>query len=412
MISLKDKVNFYIILSILGLVLFQGCASRPPALPKADSHRLPWGAIDLNISNTQDKYTIRNSVGTAIAQKADDYNTSSERVPFNILTLSGGGARGAYGAGLISGWSKRGSMPKFDIITGISTGAIMSTFIFAGGDELKKIKKFYTTLSTEDIYTSSIFSFFSSATINDTEPFRQLLASEIDDKLLSKVAKEHAKGRRLYVGSTNLDTGQLVVWDMGAIASSNRKDKLQHYRDIIYASSAIPILFAPQFFEVPVNDKPYYQMHVDGGIYSYVFMIGLFVNWDEVFNLKEDADRDFDVTLYAVANRKYRQRHEYTPAKQTPTEVIKALLLTETDLLFDRSMYRLYKMTTDRGFKFRMATVPTDINLVKLPTQFNPDEMSKLFDIGYTSGINGYQWKDKVKLDEYDKLSMPTYLIH
>jgi len=402
MISLKYKVNFYIILSILGVLLFQGCASRPQELPRADSHLLPWGAIDLNISNTQGIYTIRNSVGTAIAQKADDYNTSSERVPFNILTLSGGGARGAYGAGLIYGWSERGNMPEFDIITGISTGAIMSIFIFAGGDELKKIKKFYTTLTTEDIYTSSIFSFFSSVTINDTEPFRQLLASEIDDKLLSRVAKEYAKGRRLYIGTTNLDTGQLVVWDMGAIASSNRKDKLQHYRDIVYASSAIPILFAPQFFEVPVNDKPYYQMHVDGGIYSYVFMIGLFVNWDEVLDLKEDAKRDFDVTLYAVANRKYRQRHEYTPAKQNPTEVIRALLLTETDLLFDRSMYRLYKMTIDRGFKFRMATVPTDIDLVKLPTQFNPDEMSKLFDIGCASGINGYQWKDKVKLDEYD----------
>lgn len=380
-----------------------GCSSRPPALPEAESHLLPWGALELDITKTEGSYTIKNSLGKVIAKKVETYTSSNGQIPFNILTLSGGGARGAYGAGLLLGWSKQGSMPEFDIVTGISTGAIMSTFVFAGGDELEKIKKFYITLKTEDIYTSNIFRIFNDATISDTAPLKQLLASNIDEILLAKVAKEHAKGRRLYVGTTNLDTGQLVVWDMGAIASSKRSDKLQHYRDIIYASSAIPVLFPPQFFEIPVNEKHYSQMHIDGGIHSYVFMIGLFANWEEVFEVKEDPNRRFDVTLYTIANRKYRQRHAYSPVELNPKEMITALLLTETDLLFDRSMYRLYKGTVNNGFKFRMASVPTDTDLVKLPTLFDPDEMSKLFDIGYSSGINGYQWQSKIALDEYDK---------
>ena len=398
---MKYQKNIFLIL--FTVLIVGGCSSRPPALPEANSHLLPWGAIELDITKTEGSYTIRNSLGRAIAQKAESYSESNGEVPFNILTLSGGGARGAYGAGLLLGWSAHGSIPEFDIVTGISTGAIMSTFVFAGGDELEKVKKFYTTLKTEDIYTSNIFRFFSSATISNTTPFKQLLASEIDEALLAKVAKEHAKGRRLYVGTTNLDTGQLVVWDMGAIASSMRSDKLQHYRDIIYASSAIPILFPPQFFEIPVDEKNYYQMHVDGGIHSFVFMIGLFINWEEVLGKKEDANSNFDVTLYTIANRKYRQRHTYTPVEQNPTEVITALLLTETDLLFDRSMYRLYKRTINNGFKFRMASVPVETNLVELPTLFNPDEMSKLFDIGYSAGINGYQWQSEIALDEYDK---------
>lgn len=111
-------------------------------------------------------------------------------------------------------------------------------------------------------------------------------------------------------------------------------------------------------------------MHVDGGIHSYVFMIGLFMNWDDILETKKDAKVPFDVTLYTIANRKYRQRHAYTPVELNPKEMITALLLTETDLLFDRSMYRLYKRTINNGFKFRMAAVPVDINLVELPTLF------------------------------------------
>jgi len=399
----KKIHSFSIILPLMAMMVLGGCSSRPPALPPAESHHLPWGAIDLNISNTTGEYTIKKSLGNILIQKAKAYSGSNGQVPFNILTLSGGGSRGAYGAGLVTGWSERGTMPEFDIITGISTGSIMSTFLFAGESEIDKIKKFYTTLKTEDIYTSSPFNLFSDVSIKDPAPFKRLLAEEIDAELLEKVAREHAKGRRLYVGTTNLDTGRLMVWDMGAIASSDRDDKLERYRDIVYASSAIPIIFPPQFFEVKSNGKSYYQMHVDGGIYSYVFMIGLLVDWREVLEMDEEANRDFDVTLYTIANRKYRQRLSYDPVEQNPAEVIKALLLTETDLLFDRSMYRLYRNTVKRGFKFRMASVPAGTDLIDLPYEFYPDEMKKLYEIGYRAGIDGYQWQSRVAADEYEQ---------
>jgi len=384
------------------LVMAAGCSSRPPALPPAESQQLPWGAVDLNISSSASGYTIKKSLGSILLQKAKAYSKKSAAVPFDILTLSGGGSRGAYGAGFVTGWSERGTMPTFDIITGISTGAIMATFVFVGESEIDRIKKFYTTLNTEDIYSNNVFNFFSDVSVKDPAPFKNLLAEEIDEALLEKVAREHAKGRRLYVGTTNLDTGRLVVWDMGAIASSHRKDKLQRYRDIIYASSAIPILFPPQFFDVDANGRRYYQMHVDGGIYSYVFMIGLLVDWNSVLEHDNDANRNFDVTLYSIVNRKYRQRDAYDPVDQTPGAVIRALLLTETDLLFDRSMYRLYKNTVSRGFKFRMAFVPEATVLTDLPYEFNPAQMQKLFDIGYREGRGDYRWQEQIAPDEYD----------
>ena len=154
------------LLSLLLLLLFtvlSGCATRPPALPEAYADKLPWGAIDLDIGKSG-KYTLRDSLGSALIIKANDHSNSNETVPFNVLTLSGGGTRGAFGAGLLSGWTDSGDIPEFDIVTGVSTGAVMATFAFLGGDELEKVKTFYTKMYTEDIYTNSWLSFFGEPT--------------------------------------------------------------------------------------------------------------------------------------------------------------------------------------------------------------------------------------------------------
>lgn len=397
-------INAKSLLSLLLLLLFamlSGCATRPPALPEAYSDKLPWGAIDLDIEKSG-KFTLRDSLGSALIKKANDHSSSDVGVPFNILTLSGGGTRGAFGAGLLSGWTDSGDMPEFDIVTGVSTGAVMATFAFLGGDELEKVKAFYTKMYTEDIYTNSWLSFFGHAYLMNPAPLKKLFSNNFNEELLSRVATAHANGRRLYIGTTNIDTGQLIVWDMGAIASSSRSDKYQRFSDIIYASSAMPVFLPPQYMSVDVEDKQYYQMHVDGGIYSHVFMIGLFVNWKEVLDLSADANLNFDVTLYTIANRKYRNRTAYDPVEQSPSSVISAYIETETDLLFDRSMYRLYDGCMQKGIKFRMAAVPKDVNHVDDATEFNPEKMLKLFNVGYSFGLNGVKWQDSISIDEYD----------
>jgi hypothetical protein len=131
--------NIFIL--VLLSVLFFGCTTRPPALPKAHAHDLPWGAVDLDINSTA-KCSIKNSLGTVLTQKANRYKNLNTKVPFDILTLTGGGSRGAFGTGLLVGWNEKGDMPNFDIVTGISTGAVMAPFIFLGGDEIKKLSIF------------------------------------------------------------------------------------------------------------------------------------------------------------------------------------------------------------------------------------------------------------------------------
>jgi hypothetical protein len=260
----------------------------------------------------------------------------------------------------------------------------------------------YTKMYTKDIYTRSWLSFFGKAYLMNPAPLKKLFSNNFNETLLNRVAAEHAKGRRLYIGTTNIDTGQLIVWDMGAIASSSSSDKYQRFSDIIYASSAMPVYLPPQYMSVDIEGKQYYQMHVDGGINSHVFMIGLLVNWKEILDLSKDANINFDVTLYTIANRKYRNRAAYDPVEQSPLSVISAVLRTETDLLFDRSVYRLYDSCIKKGIKFRMAAVPKDMNYVDVSTEFNPEKMSKLFNAGYSFGLNGVEWENNVSLDAYD----------
>ncbi len=391
-----------ILLSLLISFLFLGCATRPPALPETHAQKLPWGAIDLDISSDHN-CSIKHSLGTVLTQKANRYSGHNGTVPLDILTLTGGGSRGAFGTGFLVGWRDRGDMPKFDIVTGISTGAVMAPFIFLGGDELKKAEYFYTKMNTEDIFERSWLNFFGYGHIMNAKPLKKLFRENFDKAFLDKMALEHRKGRRLYIGTTNIDTGQLIVWDMGAIASSNRSDKYERFSDIIYASTALPVYLPPQYMEVDIEGEAYYQMHVDGGIYSQVFMIGLLVNWGEVLNFKKSANTDFDVTLYTVANRKYRQRDMYKPIEQAPFSIIEAYVLTEMDLLFDRSIYRLYTSCKEKDINFKMATIPEKMEEIVIePTEFNPENMIKLFNVGYNLGRHDFVWKEKVSFHEYD----------
>ena len=392
----------YIILSFVLSMLFIGCTTRPPALPASHANDLPWGAIDLDI-NSESNCSIKHSLGSILTQNIEKNAHSNKRIPFDILTLTGGGSRGAFGTGFLIGWNKKGDIPKFNIITGISTGAVMAPFIFLGNDRLAEIEAFYTKSNTEDVFSSTWLSFFGFGHIMDAKPLKKLFKKTFDEDFLEEVAREHANGRRLYIGTTNIDTGQLTVWDMGAIASSGREDKYQRFCDIIYASAALPVYLPPQYMEVNVDGGKYYQMHVDGGIYSQVFMIGLMINWTEVLNFKKDDFENFDVTLYTVANRKYRQRDIYEPVEQAPFSIIEAYVLTEMDLLFDRSVYRLYSSCKEKGFNFKMAAIPDKMPTIIIePTEFKPQKMVELFNVGYNLGLHGIQWKENISFDEYD----------
>ena len=173
---------------------------------------------------------------------------------YPALTLSGGGANGAYGAGLLNGWSEEGSRPVFKIVTGVSTGALIAPMVFLGSEYDGKLKEFYTTISSKDIFKKKgILGIIGGNSLASTKPLAHRIAKGVDESFLQAVADAHSQGRRLYIGTTNLDSQRLVVWDMGAIASSGDKGALELFRKIMLASASIPVIFPPVYIDVEAD---------------------------------------------------------------------------------------------------------------------------------------------------------------
>src|SRR5262245_25668627 len=172
----------------------------------------------------------------------------------NLLAVSGGGDNGAFGAGLLCGWTAEGSRPSFKAVTGISTGALIAPFAFLGPEYDDVLRKVYTSVKPADIATKrNIMAAIGNDGMADNRPLWTLISKFINRSFLDKIAEEHEKGRLLLIGTTDLDARQPVVWNMGVIASSKDPGALELFRNILLASAAIPGAFPPTMFRVEVD---------------------------------------------------------------------------------------------------------------------------------------------------------------
>lgn len=190
----------------------------------------------------------------------DDASQASE--PW--LVISGGGENGAFTAGLLNGWSEAGDRPAFGVITGVSTGAMIAPFAFVGSSEDRVLAKAYTEVSAADVFEFGA----TPESLTDTWPLKRRIERSVTPELLKAVAAEHAKGRRLLVATTAVDSERPVLWDMGAIAiaSDGGQRALALFRSVILASSAVPGVFPPVLIEARGPDgKVFQEMHDDGG---------------------------------------------------------------------------------------------------------------------------------------------------
>jgi hypothetical protein len=184
------------------------------------------------------------------------------------LALSTGGGDGAFGAGLLTGWSQSGKRPEFSVVTGVSTGSLMAPFAFIGPSRDDGLKRAYTEYNAGDIFEDVK----TPESLVDTWPLKRLIAREVTPELLAQVAEAHRQGRRLLIATTNLDAQRGVIWNMGAIAAKGDEAALKLFRDVLAASTAIPGLFPPVLIDVEANGKKTQEMHADGGLTAQVFV--------------------------------------------------------------------------------------------------------------------------------------------
>jgi hypothetical protein len=183
------------------------------------------------------------------------------------LILSTGGEEGAYGAGFLNGWLQSGSRPPFSVITGVSTGALMATYTFAGPKYAEELRQVYTTVSATDIFEVAP----TPESLLDTWPLAKMIDQRVTPDMLAAVAAEHQKGRRLFIVTTDLDAGRPVVWNMGAIAAHGGDAALKLFRQVLLASASVEGMFPPVYITVEANGRQFQEMHADGGVQGPLF---------------------------------------------------------------------------------------------------------------------------------------------
>ena len=309
--------------------------------------------------------------------------------PANYLSLSGGGDDGAYGAGLLIGWSDRGDRPQFNLVTGISTGALIAPFAFMGKEYDPALRHVYTQVGPKDIFIErGLISGILGDGLSDTTPLYQLISQFVDEQFLKKVAYEYTtKNRWLLIGTTNLDAGVPVVWNMGKIASIGTPEALDLFRKIMLASASIPGAFSPVMFDFEVAGQSFQEMHVDGGAITQVFLYPSALSQRaKDLNLKLQKQRN----AYIIRNA--RLDPEWRETERGTLSIIQRAIssLIQTQGVGD--LYRIYHTAQVDGVGFNLAYIGSDF---KFPhqTEFDTAYMKALFEYGYQQGLGGKEWQ-------------------
>ena len=356
--------------AVVLLALVSACAERPEE------------AVDPDASPEQ--------VLTAQSTREDDDGIHT------VLALSAGGADGAYGAGVLVGWTKSGTRPKFDVVTGVSTGALMAVLAFLGPDYDNELQRFYTTQSNESIFRKRGLDGLFGESLYDNGPLKEQIEEFVTDDVLRKIATEYAKGRRLYVATTNLDAGELVIWDMGEIANGGRSDDKQHFQKVLRASAAVPAYFAPVYIK-PQRGIQLRQAHVDGGVKEPVLVSGF------MFPPGKKTKKE----LYMIINGNTVRENAAAPVKANLPDIAKKSIMEMMREIQTDTIYRDFVLARNVGASFHLTAIPDSIPMAQEGLNFNTARMNKLFQAGYTVGINGVgQWlKEPPHVSRYEKVA-------
>lgn len=305
-----------------------------------------------------------------------------------FLAISGGGDNGAFGAGLLVGWTAAGNRPQFKVVTGISTGALIAPFAFLGPAYDQQLKEVYTEISSKDVLKKrNILNAILKDAMADNSPLFDTMKKYINQEMLTAIAAEYEKGRMLLIGTTDLDARRGVIWNMGKIAASGHPNALELFQRILLASSAIPGVFPPTLIDVEAGGKTYQEMHVDGGAIAQVFVYPPSLELKKL-SLAKGVSRER--RLYIIRNARLDpdwaqvERRTMSIAGRAITSLI------QTQGIGD--LYQIYLVTQRDGVDFNLAFIPKSFNVLH-KEDFSPEYMRPLFELGYKLAVKGYPWE-------------------
>jgi hypothetical protein len=353
--------------------------------------RIPYqagAAAAADIEGFDDIRTYADATGSLPRARA--WLPVSRHRAMNYLVLSGGGAGGAFSVGALKAWSDKGGRPQFDIVSGVSTGALIAPYAFLGSAYDETLVELYTSgLAEKLVDVGFLPAGLLGASLLKQEPFRELVERYLSRDVMAKIAAEHRKGRRLLVLTSNLDSQRAVIWNMGAVANSDRPDALKLFQDIIMASASLPGLYPAVLIKASARGQSVEEMHSDGGSASQILTIpeGWIANAD-----KEQWPRKARLNMYILVNNAIMPEFAITTNN---TFIVMARASSSLIKAQTRSaLLATYAYAKKAGIAFRMASIDKEIPY-EVTNPFDTDYMRAVYRLGYDGMAGDSFWKDR-----------------
>lgn len=375
-------------------LFLQACLPRKEAVPAA----LTDNAVIPGITNA--RYRLDYDLAPFLQDAVESNKRESEVLASagmlhsflplaHMLAVSGGGDAGAFAAGLIAGWTTHGTRPSFKVVTGISAGALVAPFAFLGSEYDSVIRHVSNAIGPKDVFHSrNVLTRFASDGIADSKPLSRLLAKYVTAEILTAIAAEYAKGRILLIGTTDLDSGRPVTWNMGAIAESKAPGSLDLFRNIMLASMSIPGAVSPVMIDVEVDGEQFQEMHVDGGVITQVFLYPPTTITE--LSKSNGAPIRRERNFYVIRNGTLNPQWSGTKRRTLSIGGRAISTLIQTQGISD--LERIYRMAQQDEADFNLAYIGSDFDFPH-GQNFDGEYMRSLFDYAFQLGAQGYPWQ-------------------
>jgi hypothetical protein len=383
------KLHEAALLAMLALGV-AGCSipERGVAVPQADTERaLPLGLANARFYADDDPKAMTEEGLRSIEREQAVLRAAGKPVtrlpPVNYLAVSGGGDNGAFGAGLLNGWTQAGTRPEFKMVTGVSTGALIAPFAFLGPSYDPVLRELYTSMTPEKVYRVRGLSaaLFDDA-MADTGPLAEIISVYANQKMLDAIALEYHKGRLLMIGTTDLDAQRPVIWNVGAIAASGHPGALELFRKILRASAAIPGAFQPVFVDVEIDGKKYQEMHVDGGAIAQLFL------YPPSIDMSASGVRR-QRTAYIIRNAKLAP--DYSASERRTLSIAGRAIITMLATSGRNDVLRTYFVSQRDKVDYNLAYIGADFTAPK-SGEFDQSYMRALYAYGDRQATGGQAW--------------------
>jgi hypothetical protein len=393
--NMSPGASLALVILTLMVMQVQGCATLrhqpPPPAALENEVRVSGFPEEIRAWADEPSKSLTKSAIESIQEERAAYGEEILKKPVSFLALSGGGDNGAFGAGVLCGWTEHGDRPRFKLVTGISTGALIAPFAFLGSEYDANLKVYTMVTQGEIFRRKSLLTALWRESLADTRPLADLIARYIDEPVIQAVAREHKKGRRLFIGTTQFDAQRLVIWNMGAIAASGHPGAVKLFRKILLASASIPGFFPPQYFQIEAGGRRYEEMHVDGGTMAQVILYEAALKpFAEMENLMEIKLAGRPKILYIIRNGRIKPTWDKVRPRLVPIASRAIETLIKVQGVGD--LYRLMAFARRDMMDFNLAAIPGDFPSAP-EDMFDQDYMNKLFNFAYETARKGYPWK-------------------